>query len=86
MTQTPREPDILLAPPTQLVLDCRDYEAIVQDFVTLDFIPPGTDLRPILPVLAKVTRAGSQTVPVLFCRAVFCCVELLCGLGTVCGR
>ncbi|GAB4818789.1 hypothetical protein N2152v2_005835 [Parachlorella kessleri] len=32
----------------------RDYEAIVQDFVTLDFIPPGTDLRPILPVLAKV--------------------------------
>lgn len=33
----------------------RDYEAIVEDFVTLDFIPPGTDLRPILPVLAKVT-------------------------------
>lgn len=32
----------------------RDYEAIVQDFVTLDFIPPGTDLQPILPVLAKV--------------------------------
>ncbi len=32
----------------------RDYESIVQDFVTLDFIPPGTDLRPILPVLAKV--------------------------------
>ena len=32
----------------------RDYEAIVQDFVTLDFIPYGTDLRPILPVLAKV--------------------------------
>jgi hypothetical protein len=32
----------------------RDYEAIVQDFVTLDFIPPGTDLKPILPVLAKV--------------------------------
>jgi len=32
----------------------RDYEAIVEDFVTLDFIPPGTDLRPILPVLAKV--------------------------------
>lgn len=26
----------------------------MQDFVTLDFIPPGTDLRPILPVLAKV--------------------------------
>ncbi|PNW83922.1 hypothetical protein CHLRE_04g215400v5 [Chlamydomonas reinhardtii] len=32
----------------------RDYEAIVKDFVTLDFIPEGTDLRPILPVLAKV--------------------------------
>eukprot|EP00951_Prasinocladus_malaysianus_P032110 scaffold310946_cov41-Prasinocladus_malaysianus.AAC.1 len=32
----------------------RDYEAIVEDFVTLDFIPAGTDLRPILPVLAKV--------------------------------
>ncbi|KAL4452695.1 hypothetical protein ABPG75_008357 [Micractinium tetrahymenae] len=32
----------------------RDYEAIVEDFVTLDFIPPGTDLKPILPVLAKV--------------------------------
>ena len=38
---------------------CRDYEAIVQDFVTLDFIPPGTDLRPILPVLAKVTPAAA---------------------------
>lgn len=25
-----------------------------QDFVTLQFIPPGTDLQPILPVLAKV--------------------------------
>lgn len=32
----------------------RDYDAIGEDFVTLDFIPPGTDLRPILPVLAKV--------------------------------
>ncbi|CAK0782682.1 hypothetical protein CVIRNUC_005877 [Coccomyxa viridis] len=32
----------------------RDYEAIVQDFITLRFIPRGTDLRPILPVLAKV--------------------------------
>jgi len=32
----------------------RDYEAIVKDFVTLDFIPEGTDLQPILPVLAKV--------------------------------
>ena len=32
----------------------RDYEAIVQDFVTLDFIPPGVDLKPILPVLSRV--------------------------------
>ena len=32
----------------------RDYEAIVEDFVVLQFIPPGTDLKPILPVLAKV--------------------------------
>ena len=32
----------------------RDYEAIVQDFVTLQFIPPKTNLDPILPVLAKV--------------------------------
>ena len=32
----------------------RDYEAIVEDFVTLQFIDPGTNLTPILPVLAKV--------------------------------
>lgn len=32
----------------------RDYEAIVEDFVTLQFIPPGTDLKPILPALANV--------------------------------
>eukprot|EP01023_Acetabularia_acetabulum_P028063 TRINITY_DN26537_c0_g1_i1.p1 TRINITY_DN26537_c0_g1~~TRINITY_DN26537_c0_g1_i1.p1 ORF type:complete len:789 (-),score=150.48 TRINITY_DN26537_c0_g1_i1:420-2786(-) len=32
----------------------RDYDAIVRDFVTLDFIPENTDLKPILPVLAKV--------------------------------
>ena len=32
----------------------RDYEAIVEDFVTLQFIPKGTDLQPILPVLSKV--------------------------------
>lgn len=32
----------------------RDYEAIVEDFVTLDFIPEGTDLRPILPPLKRV--------------------------------
>lgn len=32
----------------------RDYEAIVVDFVTLDFIPPDVDLKPLLPVLARV--------------------------------
>eukprot|EP00850_Spirogloea_muscicola_P023767 SM000387S14684 [mRNA] locus=s387:58799:61633:+ [translate_table: standard] len=32
----------------------RDYPAIVEDFVTLDFIPEGVDLSPIMPVLAKV--------------------------------
>merc|ERR1719502_2362980 len=32
----------------------RDYEAIVEDFVTLDFIPEGTDLKPIIPVLGRV--------------------------------
>ncbi|KAL4190732.1 hypothetical protein AMTRI_Chr07g26240 [Amborella trichopoda] len=32
----------------------RDYDAIVKDFVKLDFIPEGVDLNPILPVLAKV--------------------------------
>ena len=38
----------------------RDYEAIVKDFVTLEFIPEGTDLRPILPVLAKVLFKSRQ--------------------------
>ncbi|CAM6088773.1 unnamed protein product [Calypogeia fissa] len=32
----------------------RDYEAIVEDFVALDFIPEGVNLNPIMPVLAKV--------------------------------
>ncbi|KAG0564360.1 hypothetical protein M758_8G100000 [Ceratodon purpureus] len=32
----------------------RDYEAIVEDFVMLDFIPQGVNLAPIMPVLAKV--------------------------------
>ena len=36
----------------------RDYDAIVADFVTLQFIPKGTDLRPILPVLANVFDAA----------------------------
>ena len=35
-------------------LHYRDYEAIAQDFVTLQFMDKGTDLRPIMPVLAKV--------------------------------
>lgn len=32
----------------------RDYDAIVKDFVMLDFIPEGVNLKPIMPVLAKV--------------------------------
>ena len=32
----------------------RDYEGIVEDFVTLDFIPDGVNLTPILPVLTRV--------------------------------
>ena len=44
----------------------RDYEAIVEDFVTLEFIPPGTDLSPILPVLAKV-RSGLSIVHICWC-------------------
>ena len=32
----------------------RDYDAIVKDFVTLDFIPEGVDLKPILPPLARI--------------------------------
>lgn len=32
----------------------RDYEAIVEDFVLLDFIPEGVNLAPIMPVLGKV--------------------------------
>jgi len=36
----------------------RDYELIVEDFVTLQFIPKGADLRPILPVLARVFDAA----------------------------
>ena len=34
--------------------DAAGYEAIVQDFVTLQFIPEGVDLRPILPPLQRV--------------------------------
>eukprot|EP00227_Mantoniella_beaufortii_P009287 CAMPEP_0197590926 /NCGR_PEP_ID=MMETSP1326-20131121/12300_1 /TAXON_ID=1155430 /ORGANISM="Genus nov. species nov., Strain RCC2288" /LENGTH=661 /DNA_ID=CAMNT_0043156237 /DNA_START=100 /DNA_END=2082 /DNA_ORIENTATION=- len=32
----------------------RDYDAIVEDFVTLEFIPEGTDLKPILPPLSRI--------------------------------
>lgn len=32
----------------------RDYSEIGQDFVNLDFIPEGTDTRPIVPALTKV--------------------------------
>ncbi len=39
----------------------RDYDAIVKDFVTLDFIPEGTDLKPILPVLAKASAGLHAT-------------------------
>ena len=32
----------------------RDYSEIGQDFINLDFIPPNTDTRPIVPALTKV--------------------------------
>lgn len=32
----------------------RDYSEIGQDFINLDFIPKGTDTRPIVPALTKV--------------------------------
>lgn len=41
----------------------RDYEAIVADFVTLQFIPKGTDLQPILPVLSKVVLFSGTAMP-----------------------
>merc|ERR1719247_3913799 len=36
----------------------RDYEEIGDDFVALDFIPEGTDVRPIVPALARVFDAA----------------------------
>ncbi len=36
----------------------RDYSRIGQDFQTLDFIPKGTDLTPIIPALSKVFDAA----------------------------
>lgn len=56
----------------------RDYEAIVEDFVTLDFIPEGTDLKPILPVLAKV-RPGCSLLPCWRGVLLACCAA-----GVVC--
>jgi hypothetical protein len=51
---------------------CCAMCAALQDFVTLQFIPPGTDLQPILPVLAKVfDQVGDQTAGV---GSVFLCV------------
>ena len=36
----------------------RDYSEIGQDFINLDFIPKGTDTRPIVPALTKVFDAA----------------------------
>jgi aarF domain-containing kinase len=36
----------------------RDYTEIGQDFINLDFIPAGTDTRPIVPALTKVFDAA----------------------------
>ena len=36
----------------------RDYEYIGQDFINLGFIPPGTDVRPIVPALTQVFDAA----------------------------
>ena len=36
----------------------RDYEEIGNDFVKLDFIPPGVDTQPIVPALARVFDAA----------------------------
>lgn len=35
----------------------------VEDFVTLQFIPPGTDLKPILPALANVFDQVNACIP-----------------------
>ncbi|HEY9771373.1 MAG TPA: AarF/ABC1/UbiB kinase family protein [Coleofasciculaceae cyanobacterium] len=32
----------------------RDFESLAEDYVKLDFLTPGTDLRPIVPALANV--------------------------------
>ena len=60
----------------------RDYEAIVEDFVTLQFIDPGTNLRPILPVLAKVTGLSRTAQPgdfICIFSCTLCFVSLMIG-------
>lgn len=54
----------------------RDYEAIVEDFVTLQFIDPGTNLTPILPVLAKVGIA------LLSCTRLALLLHRICMIST----
>ena len=53
-----------------------DYSAIVDTFVTLEFIPAGTDLKPILPVLAKVFlhRAAGSASQRQACAAMYALV------------
>lgn len=36
----------------------RDYSAIGEDFVKLDFIPRGIDITPIVPALTRVFEAA----------------------------
>eukprot|EP01038_Epipyxis_sp_PR26KG_P009147 gene9147-12337_t len=36
----------------------RDYDEIGNDFINLDFIPKGTDTKPIIPALARVFEAA----------------------------
>ena len=40
----------------------RDYDNIGEDFKNLDFIPQGTDTRPIVPALARVFDADVSAV------------------------
>lgn len=53
----------------------RDYEAIVEDFVTLDFIPEGSNLQPILPVLARVSTLLQELLRSLFLLPVPSCSQ-----------
>jgi aarF domain-containing kinase len=62
----------------------RDYEAIVADFVTLQFIPRGANLSPILPVLGKVfdkalEGGGAKNInfrAFLWPSSVYCCLAI----------